>query len=44
MVSATLPMAANAEAMQPRATAKQQAQAAVTTGNAGKAESGANTN
>lgn len=44
MVSATLPMAATAEAMQPRATAKQQAQAAVTTGNAGKAESGANTN
>ena len=44
MVSATLPMAATAEAMQPRATAEQQAQAADITGDAGKAESGANTN
>ena len=44
MVSATMPMAAIAEAVQPQATAEQKAQAAVTTGNADKAESGANTN
>ena len=44
MVGATMPMAAIAEAMQPRATAEQQAQAADITGDAGKAESGANTN
>ena len=44
MVSATLPMAAIAETMQPRATTEQQAQADATTGDAGKAETGTNTN
>lgn len=44
MVSATLPMQAIAEAMQPRATAEQQAQADATSRNAGKAEDGTNTN
>lgn len=42
MVSATLPMAAIAEAMQPRATAGQQAQANATSSDTGKAESGTN--
>lgn len=44
MVSATVPMAAIAEAMQPRATAEQQAQADATSSDTGKAEDGANTN
>ena len=44
MVSATLPMAAIAEAMQPRATAEQQAQADATSSDTGKAEDGANAN
>lgn len=44
MVSATMPMAAIAEAIQPRATAEQQAQADATSSNTGKAEDGANTN
>ena len=44
MVSATLPMSAIAEAMQPRATADQQAQADATNGDTAKAEDGANTN
>ena len=44
MVSATLPMAAIAEAMQPRATAEQQAQADATSSDTGKAENGTNTN
>lgn len=44
MVGATIPMAAIAEAIQPRATAEQQAQAAAANGDAGKAEDGANTN
>ena len=44
MVSATLPMAANAEAMQPRATAEQQAQADATNSDTGKAEDGTDTN
>lgn len=44
MVSATLPMAAIAEAMQPRATAGQQAQANATSSGTGKAEDGANAN
>lgn len=44
MVSATLPMAAIAEAMQPRATADQQAQADATNGDTAKAEDGANIN
>lgn len=43
MVSATMPVAAIAEAMQPQATAEQQAQADATNGNAAKAESGTNT-
>ena len=43
MVSATLPMAAIAEAMQPRATAEQQAQADATSSDTGKAEDAANT-
>lgn len=38
MVSATLPMAAIAEAIQPRATAEQQAQADATSSSTGKAE------
>lgn len=44
MVGATLPMTAIAEAMQPRATAEQQAQADATSGNTDKAENGTNTN
>lgn len=44
MVSATMPMAAIAEAVQPQATAMQQAQAADTDGDTAKAEDGANTN
>ena len=44
MVSATIPMAAIAEAIQPQATAEQQAQADATSSNTGKAEDGANTN
>lgn len=44
MVGATMPMAAIAEAIQPRATAEQQAQADATSSDTGKAESGTNTN
>lgn len=44
MVSATMPMAAIAEAMQPRATAERQAQAADTNSDTGEAEDGADTN
>lgn len=44
MVSATLPMPAIAEAMQPRAAAEQQTQADATNSDTGKAEDGANTN
>lgn len=44
MVSATLPMAAIAETIQPRATAEQQAQDADTNSDTGKAEDGTNTN
>lgn len=42
MVGATMPMQAIAEAMQPRATAGQQAQANATSSDTGKAESGTN--
>lgn len=44
MVSATMPMAAIAEAIQPRATTEQQAQADATSIDTGKAEDGNNTN
>lgn len=44
MVSATMPMAAIAEAMQPLATAEQQAQADATNSDTGKAEDGTNAN
>lgn len=44
MVSATMPMAAIAEAVQPRPTAEQQAQADATSSNTGKAEHGTNAN
>ena len=44
MVSATMPMAAIAEAIQPQATAEQQAQADATSSDTGKAENGTNTN
>ena len=44
MVSATTPMAAIAEAIQPQATATQQAQADATSSDTGKAEDGTNTN
>lgn len=44
MVSAALPMPANAEAMQPRTTAGQQAQADATSSDTAKAEDGTNTN
>lgn len=44
MVSATLPTAAIAEAIQPQETAEQQAQAADTNSDTGKAEDGTNTN
>lgn len=43
MVSATMPMAAIAEAIQPPATAEQQPQADATSSNTGKAEDGTNT-
>lgn len=44
MVSATLPVSAIAEAIQPRAAAEQQAQADATSSDTGKAEDGTNTN
>ncbi|WP_368146359.1 transglutaminase domain-containing protein, partial [Collinsella aerofaciens] len=44
MVSATMPMAAIAEAIQPQATATQQAQADATSSDTSKAEDGTNTN
>ena len=44
MVSATMPMAAIAEAIQPQATAEQQAQADDTSSDAGEAKDGTNTN
>lgn len=44
MVSATLPMVAIAEAIQPRAAAEQQAQANATNSDTGKAEDGTDTN
>ena len=44
MVSATMPMAAIAEAMRPQETAEQQAQANATSSDADKAEDGTNTN
>lgn len=44
MVSATMPMAAIAEAIQPRPTAEQQAKSDATNNDTGKAESGTNTN
>ena len=44
MVGATMPTAAIAEAMQPQATAEQQAQADATSSDTGKAEDGTNTN
>ena len=44
MVSATMPMAAIAEAIQPQATAEQQTQAVATASSTGKAEDGTNTN
>lgn len=44
MVSATLPMAAIAEAMQPQETAEQQAQADATSSDTDKAEDGTNAN
>ena len=44
MVGATMPMAAIAEAIQPRATAEQQAQADTTSSGTGKAEDGTDTN
>lgn len=44
MVSATLPMAAIAEAIQPQETAEQQAQAGATSSYTGKAEDGTNAN
>lgn len=44
MVSATMPMAAIAEAIQPQTTAGQQAQADTTASDTGKAEDGSNTN
>ena len=44
MVGATMPMAAIAEAIQPRATAEQQAQADTTSSDADKAEDGTNAN
>jgi len=44
MVGATMSMAAIAEAIQPRPTAEQQAQAAATTSDTGKAEDGTDTN
>ena len=44
MVSATMPMAAIAEAIQPQETAEQQTQADATASSTGKAEDGTNTN
>ena len=44
MVSATMPMAAIAEAMQPQAAAEQQPQTNTSNSDTGKAEDGANTN
>ncbi len=44
MVSATMPMAAIAEAIQPQAAVEQQAQADATSSDAGKAEDGTNAN
>ena len=44
MVGATMPMAAIAEAIQPQATAEQQAQTDTSNSDTGKAEYGANTN
>lgn len=44
MVGATMPMAAIAEAMQPRATPERQAQSDATNNDTGNAESGTNTN
>lgn len=44
MVSATVPMAAIAEAIQPQATAEKQAQADATNSGTGKAEDGSDTN
>ena len=44
MVGATMPMVAIAEAIQPRATAEQQAQADATSSDTGKAEDGTSTN
>lgn len=44
MVGATIPMAAIAEAVQPRPTAEQQAQANATNSDTGKAEDGTDTN
>ena len=44
MVSATMPMAAIAEATQPQATAEQQAQTGASNSSTGKAEDGTNTN
>lgn len=44
MVGSTMPMAAIAEAIQPLATAEQQAQADATSSDTGKAERGTNTN
>ena len=44
MIGATLPMAAIAEAIQPRSTAEQQAQSDAPNSDAGKAEDGTNTN
>lgn len=44
MFGATMPMAAIAEAIQPQATAEQQAQANATSSDTGKAEDGTNTN
>lgn len=44
MVSATMPMAAIAEAIQPQATAEQQAQVDATSSDTGKAEDGTNAN
>lgn len=44
MVSATIPVSAIAEVIQPRATTEQQAQADATNSDAGKAEDGTNTN
>ena len=44
IVGATLPMPVIAEAMQPRATAEQQAQAGATSSDTGNSEDGTNTN